>query len=179
MFEPGQGSKLLGLSDKVLSGGPIGSNHLPDRYTESVFYALDGRSVTSPSYMFDSEPIASHVVDAAEKFDFVIFDGSPLRDYSESSFGRENGRVILWWKRNAQNRRRQKFAKISNQPGEHTGSSFEQKGTTSGIPRTLPLVRRIQLQLYTNTKGTKEGFQGSTLLHHSLFVSFAAFVVSP
>ena len=56
-----------------------------------------GKAVTSPSYMFDSEPIAAMLSALREKFDFIIFDGSPLRDYSESSFlaGKMDGVILV------------------------------------------------------------------------------------
>jgi len=47
--------------------------------------------------MFDSAPIASMLSTLREKFDFIIFDGSPLRDYSESSFlaGKMDGVILV------------------------------------------------------------------------------------
>src|SRR5262249_31928455 len=56
-----------------------------------------GKGVSSPSYMFDSEPIGALLPVLREKFDFVIFDGSPLRDYSESSFlaGKMDGVILV------------------------------------------------------------------------------------
>jgi Mrp family chromosome partitioning ATPase len=45
-----------------------------------------GRNVTSPSYIFDNGSLTEMLSVLREQFDFVIFDGSPLRDYSESCF---------------------------------------------------------------------------------------------
>src|SRR5215813_9749814 len=85
VFEPGQGHKLLGLSDKVLSEVPLDQT-IYQTDIQNLSFMPCGRSITSPSYMFDSEPIVAMLSTLREKFDFVIFDGSPLRDYSESSF---------------------------------------------------------------------------------------------
>ena len=85
VFEPGQGHKLLGLSDKVLSEAPLDQTIYQTDIPNLSFMPC-GRAVKSPSYMFDSEPISAMLSAVREKFDFIIFDGSPLRDYSESSF---------------------------------------------------------------------------------------------
>ncbi len=96
VFEQGQGSKLLGLSDQVLSETPLDQTIYQTDIPNLSFMPC-GRSVTSPSYMFDSEPITSMLSTLREKFDFIIFDGSPLRDYSESSFlaGKMDGVILV------------------------------------------------------------------------------------
>jgi protein-tyrosine kinase len=85
VFEPGQGHKLLGLSDRVFSEAPLDQT-IYQTDIPNLFFMPCGRTVTSPSYMFDNEPINTMLSTLREKFDFIIFDGSPLRDYSESSF---------------------------------------------------------------------------------------------
>jgi len=85
VFEPGQGSKLLGLSDKVLSEAALDQT-IYQTDIPNLFFMPCGKAVASPSYMFDSEPISAMVSALREKFDFIIFDGSPLRDYSDSCF---------------------------------------------------------------------------------------------
>jgi Mrp family chromosome partitioning ATPase len=47
--------------------------------------------------MFDSQPINAMLSALREKFDFIIFDGSPLRDYSESCFlaGKMDGVILV------------------------------------------------------------------------------------
>src|SRR5262249_37824723 len=85
VFDQGQGAKLLELSDKVLSEAPLDQTIYQTDIPNLSFMPC-GRSVTSPSYMFDSEPIVAMLSTLREQFDFIIFDGSPLRDYSESSF---------------------------------------------------------------------------------------------
>jgi protein-tyrosine kinase len=52
----------------------------------NLFFMPCGKAVASPSYVFASDPISEMLVMLREQFDFVIFDGSPLRDYSESCF---------------------------------------------------------------------------------------------
>ena len=96
VFEPGQGSKLLGLSDQVLSEAPLDQTIYQTDIPNLCFMPC-GRTATSPSYIFDSEPIVAMLTAVREKFDFVIFDGSPLRDYSESSFlaGKMDGVILV------------------------------------------------------------------------------------
>ena len=96
VFEPGQGHKLLGLSDQVLSEAPL-DRTIYQTDIPNLSFMPCGQAVTSPSYMFDSEPIGAMLSALREKFDFVIFDGSPLRDYSESSFlaGKMDGVILV------------------------------------------------------------------------------------
>jgi protein-tyrosine kinase len=85
VFEPGQGYKLLGLSDKVLSEIPLDQT-IYETDMPNLFFMPCGRAVSSPSYVFDNELIGAMLPALREQFDFVIFDGSPLRDYSDSCF---------------------------------------------------------------------------------------------
>jgi capsular exopolysaccharide synthesis family protein len=96
VFEQGQGSKLMGLSDKVLAEVPLDQTIYQTDIPNLSFMPC-GKAVTSPSYMFDSEPIVSMLAALREQFDFIIFDGSPLRDYSESSFlaGKMDGVILV------------------------------------------------------------------------------------
>jgi protein-tyrosine kinase len=96
VFDQGQGHKLLGLSDQVLSEAPLDQT-IYQTDIPNLFFMPSGSQVTSPSYMFDNEPISAMLSALREKFDFVIFDGSPLRDYSESSFlaGKVDGVILV------------------------------------------------------------------------------------
>jgi capsular exopolysaccharide synthesis family protein len=96
VFEQGQNHKLLGLSDKVLSEAPLDQT-IYQTDIPNLFFMPCGRTVTSPSYIFDSEPLTLMLSALREKFDFIIFDGSPLRDYSESSFlaGKMDGVILV------------------------------------------------------------------------------------
>ena len=96
VFEQGQGHKLLGLSDKVLAEAPLDQT-IYQTDIPNLFFMPCGRAVTSPSYVFDSEPISAMLSKLREQFDFVIFDGSPLRDYSESCFlaGKMDGVILV------------------------------------------------------------------------------------
>jgi protein-tyrosine kinase len=85
VFEPGHGYKLIGLSDKVLSHAPLDQT-IYETDIPNLFFMPCGKAVASPSYVFASEPITEMLSTLREQFDFVIFDGSPLRDYSESCF---------------------------------------------------------------------------------------------
>lgn len=85
VFDQGQGYKLLGLSDKILFEAPLDQT-IYQTDIPNLFFMPCGKAVTSPSYVFDNEPIGAMLAALREQFDFVIFDGSPLRDYSESCF---------------------------------------------------------------------------------------------
>ena len=85
VFEPGQAYKLTGLSDRVLSEATLDQT-IYDTDIANLFFMPCGRAVPSPSYVFDNAPISEMLSTLREKFDFVIFDGSPLRDYSDSAF---------------------------------------------------------------------------------------------
>ncbi len=85
VFEQGDGYKLMGLSDRVLSEAPLDQT-IYETDIANLFFMPCGRAVTSPSYVFDNAPIGEMLSALREQFDFIIFDGSPLRDYSESSF---------------------------------------------------------------------------------------------
>jgi protein-tyrosine kinase len=85
VFEQGDGYKLMGLSDRVLSETPLDQT-IYETDIANLFFMPCGRAVTSPSYVFDNAPIGEMLSSLREQFDFIIFDGSPLRDYSESSF---------------------------------------------------------------------------------------------
>ena len=85
VFEPGQAYKLTGLSDRVLSEATLDQT-IYDTDIANLFFMPCGRAVPSPSYVFDNAPISEMLATLREKFDFVIFDGSPLRDYSDSAF---------------------------------------------------------------------------------------------
>ena len=106
-----------------------------------------GKAVTSPSYMFDSEPIGAMLSALREKFDFIIFDGSPLRDYSESSFlaGKMDGVILVVEAERTKIEVARKIRKDLESTGvTYTGSSFEQKEELHpGVSRTFPIVRRI------------------------------------
>jgi len=85
VFEPGQGYKLIGLSDKVLAEAPLDQT-IYETDIPNLYFMPCGKAVASPSYVFESEPIAQMLATLREQFEFIIFDGSPLRDYSESCF---------------------------------------------------------------------------------------------
>lgn len=85
VFEQGRNTELVGLSDKVLSEAPLDQT-IYQTDIANLFFMPCGRDVSSPSYVFDREPIGEMLSVLRERFDFVIFDGSPLRDYSDSCF---------------------------------------------------------------------------------------------
>lgn len=75
----------VGLSDLILSevaaDDSIYQTNLPN-----LFVLPCGKPVSSPSYMFDGGSITDLLTTLRERFDFIIFDASPLNAYSESLF---------------------------------------------------------------------------------------------
>jgi capsular exopolysaccharide synthesis family protein len=74
-----------GLSDIVTA----------DRNLENVIYQTNfpnlfllpvGKPHSSPSYLFDGEPISNLLNALRERFDYIILDSAPLNTYSESFF---------------------------------------------------------------------------------------------
>src|SRR5262249_48622884 len=96
VFEPGQGHKLLGLSDQVLSEAAL-DHTIYQTDIPILSFMRGGKGFPSPAYMFDNEPMGVMLSVLREQFDFIIFDGSPLRDYSESSFlaGKMDGVILV------------------------------------------------------------------------------------
>jgi capsular exopolysaccharide synthesis family protein len=85
VFEQGNGYKLLGLSDSILSEAPLDQT-IYETDIANLFFMPCGKAISSPSYVFENEPISEMLSTLRQQFDFVIFDGSPLRDYTESCF---------------------------------------------------------------------------------------------
>ena len=85
VFDHSDSYQLFGLSDRVLTEAPLDQT-VYQTDIPNLFFMPCGKAVTSPSYVFNNEPITAMLSEVREQFDFVIFDGSPLRDYSESSF---------------------------------------------------------------------------------------------
>jgi capsular exopolysaccharide synthesis family protein len=85
VFDQGEACELVGLSDKVLSQAPLDQT-IYQTDISNLFFMPCGRAVTTPSYIFDNGALNEMVSLLREQFDFIIFDGSPLRDYSESCF---------------------------------------------------------------------------------------------
>jgi protein-tyrosine kinase len=75
----------VGLSDVVLSGADLDASIYETRYS-NLFVLPSGKAVSSPSYIFDGNALSGLLDRLRERFDFIIFDGSPLDAYSESSF---------------------------------------------------------------------------------------------
>jgi capsular exopolysaccharide synthesis family protein len=74
-----------GLSDLILS--ELASEDLIYQTTLPNLFVLPcGKSISSPSYLFDGETITDLLMTLRDRFDFVIFDASPLEAYSESLF---------------------------------------------------------------------------------------------
>jgi capsular exopolysaccharide synthesis family protein len=74
-----------GLSDVVCADVPVESAIYQTNFP-NLFLLPVGKSHSSPSYLFDGDPITNLLKDLRERFDFVIIDGAPLNGYSESFF---------------------------------------------------------------------------------------------
>jgi capsular exopolysaccharide synthesis family protein len=74
-----------GLSDVVVADVPVESAIYQTNFP-NLFLLPVGRSHSSPSYLFDGDPISRLLSDLRERFDFIIIDGAPLDGYSESFF---------------------------------------------------------------------------------------------
>ncbi|MGH7793867.1 MAG: CpsD/CapB family tyrosine-protein kinase [Candidatus Binatia bacterium] len=74
-----------GLSDVVAADVPVESVIYQTNFP-NLFLLPVGKSHSSPSYLFDGDPITNLLNDLRERFDFIILDGAPLDGYSESFF---------------------------------------------------------------------------------------------
>jgi capsular exopolysaccharide synthesis family protein len=75
----------IGLSDVVLSEANLDQSIYQTRYS-NLFVLPSGKAVSSPSYIFDGNSLSSLLDRLRERFEYIIFDASPLDAYSESSF---------------------------------------------------------------------------------------------
>ncbi len=78
--------EVEGLSDLVLSDVSSPDQCIYQTNLANLFVLPGGRPVSSPSYIFDGESMDKLLTTLRERFDFVIFDASPLDAYSESFF---------------------------------------------------------------------------------------------
>ena len=74
-----------GLSDVVAADLPVESAIYQTNFP-NLFLLPVGKPHSSPSYLFDGDPITKLLNDLRERFDFIILDGAPLDGYSESFF---------------------------------------------------------------------------------------------
>jgi len=74
-----------GLTDVIASDKPFETAIYQTNFS-NLFLLPVGRPHSSPSYLFDGDPISNLLVSLKERFDFIIFDGAPLDGYSESFF---------------------------------------------------------------------------------------------
>ena len=74
-----------GLTDVIASDKPVETAIYQTNFS-NLFLLPVGRPHSSPSYLFDGDPISNLLVTLKERFDFIIFDGAPLDGYSESFF---------------------------------------------------------------------------------------------
>ena len=74
-----------GLSDVVTADVPVESVIYQTNFP-NLFLLPVGKPHSSPSYLFDGDPITGLLNELREKFDFIILDGAPLDGYSESFF---------------------------------------------------------------------------------------------
>ncbi len=166
VFEPGQAYKLTGLSDRVLSEATLDQT-IYDTDIANLFFMPCGKAVPSPSYVFDNAPISEMLSTLREKFDFVIFDGSPLeRLFRFVLFSRIKWTGSSWsWKPNERKPRWSKDPQRARIGGrQYSRRRFEQKEELhSGISRTFhigestlsPLDRSALLHPLDSARGSR------------------------
>ena len=74
-----------GLTDVIVSDKPVEAAIYQTNFS-NLFLLPVGRPHSSPSYLFDGDPISNLLTTLKERFDFIIFDSAPLDGYSESFF---------------------------------------------------------------------------------------------
>lgn len=74
-----------GLTDVIVNDKPVETAIYQTNFA-NLFLLPVGRPHSSPSYLFDGDPISSLLATLKERFDFIIFDSAPLDGYSESFF---------------------------------------------------------------------------------------------
>ncbi len=74
-----------GLTDVIISDKPVEAAIYQTNFS-NLFLLPVGRPHSSPSYLFDGDPISNLLTTLKERFDFIIFDSAPLDGYSESFF---------------------------------------------------------------------------------------------
>jgi protein-tyrosine kinase len=74
-----------GLTDVIVSDKPVDTVIYQTNFS-NLFLLPVGRPHSSPSYLFDGDPISRLLATLKERFDFILFDGAPLDGYSESFF---------------------------------------------------------------------------------------------
>jgi capsular exopolysaccharide synthesis family protein len=74
-----------GLSDVIVSDAPLETAIYQTNFS-NLFLLPVGKPHSSPSYLFDGDPICGLLATLKERFDFIIFDSAPLEGYSESFF---------------------------------------------------------------------------------------------
>ena len=74
-----------GLSDLILSDSSL-EKSICKTNVPNLFVLPCGKPVSSPSYIFDGESMNDLLATLRQHFEFIIFDASPLYNYSESNF---------------------------------------------------------------------------------------------
>ncbi|MGH7830423.1 MAG: CpsD/CapB family tyrosine-protein kinase, partial [Candidatus Binatia bacterium] len=83
VFQSQEGA--TGFTDLILSGASL-EKSIYKTNLANLFVLPGGKPVSSPSYLFDGESVTEILTALRDRFDFVIFDASPLESYSESFF---------------------------------------------------------------------------------------------
>jgi len=87
-----------GLTDVIISDKPVEAAIYQTNFS-NLFLLPVGRPHSSPSYLFDGDPISNLLTTLKERFDFIIFDSAPsmvtpsLFSWRPKSMGNSGGRV--------------------------------------------------------------------------------------
>jgi capsular exopolysaccharide synthesis family protein len=88
----------LGFTDLVAGKASLNAVIYPVSSIHSNLWIITcGATLSSPSYVFDSEAIDAVFEVLRQRYDYIIVDGAPVRDYSDSCFlsSRVDGTVIV------------------------------------------------------------------------------------
>jgi capsular exopolysaccharide synthesis family protein len=91
-----QGSK--GFTDLASGSAPLSEVVKPAKFISPNLSVISaGRPLPSPSYLFDGDAIETILGTLRERYDYVILDGAPVKNYSDSCFlgSKVDGTIIV------------------------------------------------------------------------------------
>lgn len=87
-----------GFTDLVSGKAPLSAVIQPASSIHSNLSVIpSGAPLSSPSYVFDSDAINATLEALGQRYDYIILDGAPVKDYSDSCFlsSKVDGTVIV------------------------------------------------------------------------------------
>jgi capsular exopolysaccharide synthesis family protein len=74
-----------GLTDLMTGSAPLDEIVRPTQF-DNLAVITSGRPLPSPSYLFDAPSVGKTLKALQERYDLIIIDGAPVRDYADSCF---------------------------------------------------------------------------------------------